>query len=41
MVPPIERVTNLLTLLLERRAPLTLQQIFDELEGQYPGVADT
>ena len=41
MVPPIERVTNLLTLLLERRAPLTLQQIFDELGGQYPGAADT
>jgi predicted DNA-binding transcriptional regulator YafY len=41
MVPPIEPVTNLLTLLLERRAPLTLQQIFDELEGQYPGTADT
>jgi predicted DNA-binding transcriptional regulator YafY len=41
MVPPIERVTNLLTLLLERRAPLTLQQILDELEGQYPGAPDT
>jgi proteasome accessory factor B len=41
MVAPIERVTNLLTLLLERRHSLTLQQILDELEGQYPGAADS
>lgn len=41
MVPPIERVTNLLTLLLERRHPLTLQQILDELGDQYPGAPDT
>lgn len=35
MTEPIERITNLLTLLLERRSPLTLQQIVDELAGQY------
>lgn len=36
MSAPIERVTNLLTLLLERRTPLTLRQIVDDLHGQYP-----
>lgn len=33
---PLERVTNLLTLLLETRVPLTLRQIANELEGMYP-----
>ncbi len=33
---PLERVTNLLTLLLETRVPLTLKQIANELEGMYP-----
>ncbi|MFZ1490264.1 MAG: WYL domain-containing protein [Ilumatobacteraceae bacterium] len=32
----LERVTNLLALLLETRRPLTLEQIVDELSGQYP-----
>lgn len=40
MTAPIERVTNLLTLLLERRAPLTLRQIVGELAGQYPDGPD-
>lgn len=40
MTEPIERITNLLTLLLERRGPLTLQQIVDELAGQYGGAPD-
>lgn len=35
-VDALERVTNLLALLLETRAPLTLAQIADELAGQYP-----
>jgi predicted DNA-binding transcriptional regulator YafY len=33
---PIERITSLLALLLERRAPLTLRQIADELVDMYP-----
>jgi proteasome accessory factor B len=33
---PLERVTNLLTLLLESRVPLTLKQISQELAGMYP-----
>jgi predicted DNA-binding transcriptional regulator YafY len=33
---PLERVTNLIALLLETRTPLTLDQIADALEGQYP-----
>ena len=33
---PLERVTNLLTLLLETRVPKTLKQIANELEGMYP-----
>jgi proteasome accessory factor B len=33
---PIERVTNLLALLLSTRRPLTLQEITTELDGQYP-----
>ena len=33
---PLERVTNLLTLLLETRVPLTLKQISQELAGMYP-----
>ncbi|MBI5089263.1 MAG: WYL domain-containing transcriptional regulator [Actinobacteria bacterium] len=33
---PIERITSLLALLLERRTPLTLRQIADELSGMYP-----
>src|SRR6188768_3169951 len=32
----LERVTNLLALLLEARAPLTLEQIADALADQYP-----
>lgn len=32
----LERVTNLLTLLLETRVPLTLKQIANELVGMYP-----
>ena len=36
MSDPIERVTNLLALLLSTRRPLTLQEIASELEGQYP-----
>lgn len=37
----LERLTNLVALLLETRQPLTLEQIADELDGQYPdgGVA--
>jgi predicted DNA-binding transcriptional regulator YafY len=35
-VSPIERITSLLALLLERRAPLTLRQIGDELRDMYP-----
>jgi proteasome accessory factor B len=35
VVDVLERVTNLLALLLESR-PLTMQQIVDRLEGQYP-----
>jgi predicted DNA-binding transcriptional regulator YafY len=31
-----ERITNLLALLLEARVPLTADQIFNELAGQYP-----
>lgn len=33
---PLERVTNLLALLLETRVPLTLRQIADELRDMYP-----
>jgi predicted DNA-binding transcriptional regulator YafY len=33
---PVERITNLLTLLLETRVPLTLRQITDSLEGMDP-----
>lgn len=33
---PLERVTNLLALLLETRVPLTLDDIASELAGQYP-----
>ncbi len=36
MAEPLERLTNLLALLLESRQPLTLQQIAAELRGQYP-----
>ncbi len=36
MPDPLERVTNLLALLLEARAPMTLAQIANELAGQYP-----
>ncbi len=36
MAEPLERLTNLLALLLETRRPLTLQQITAELVGQYP-----
>jgi proteasome accessory factor B len=36
MADPLERLTNLIALLLETRVPLTLEQIANELEGQYP-----
>jgi proteasome accessory factor B len=36
---PLERVTNLLTLLLETRVPKTLKQIANELDGMYPDKA--
>jgi predicted DNA-binding transcriptional regulator YafY len=41
MADALERLTNLLALLLETRQPLTLDRIAHELEGQYPadGVA--
>jgi predicted DNA-binding transcriptional regulator YafY len=35
-VDQLERVTNLVALLLETRVPLTLEQIANELAGQYP-----
>jgi proteasome accessory factor B len=35
-VDPLERLTNLVALLLETRRPLTFEQIADELDGQYP-----
>jgi predicted DNA-binding transcriptional regulator YafY len=38
-VDQLERVTNLLALLLETRRPITLAQIIDELQGQYPAGA--
>ncbi len=36
MAEPLERLTNLLALLLETKQPLTLVQISAELAGQYP-----
>ena len=36
MAEPLERLTNLLALLLETKQPLTLQQIGAELAGHYP-----
>ena len=36
MPDPLERLTNLVALLLEARQPLTLEQIADALAGQYP-----
>jgi predicted DNA-binding transcriptional regulator YafY len=36
MADPLERLTNLVALLLETRRPLTLEQIADALAGQYP-----
>ena len=36
MAEPLERMTNLLALLLETKVPLSLQQIITELDGQYP-----
>jgi proteasome accessory factor B len=36
MAEPLERLTNLLALLLETKQPLTLQQIASELAGHYP-----
>jgi proteasome accessory factor B len=36
MADPLERLTNLVALLLEARHPLTLEQIADALAGQYP-----
>ncbi len=35
-VDALERITNLVALLLETRVPLTLEQIANELRGQYP-----
>jgi predicted DNA-binding transcriptional regulator YafY len=35
MVDALERITNLVALLLETRSPLTLEQIANELRGQY------
>jgi proteasome accessory factor B len=35
-VDALERITNLVALLLETRTPLTLEQIANELRGQYP-----
>lgn len=39
MADRVERLTNLLALLLETRTPLSLTQIADELVGQYPDKA--
>ena len=39
MADRVERLTNLLALLLETRMPLSLTQIADELVGQYPDKA--
>lgn len=36
MADALERITNLVALLLETRAPITLEQIVNELAGQYP-----
>ncbi len=36
MADALERITNLVALLLETRAPVTLEQIVNELAGQYP-----
>lgn len=36
MADALERITNLLTLLLETRVPVTIAQIADRLAGQYP-----
>ena len=36
MADALERITNLVALLLETRSPLTLEQIANELAGQYP-----
>src|SRR6185295_7355800 len=36
MVDQLERTTNLLALLLETRVPLTLDNIVNQLAGQYP-----
>jgi len=35
-ISPVERITNLLALLLETRVPLTLRQISNQLAGMYP-----
>jgi predicted DNA-binding transcriptional regulator YafY len=39
MADQLERTTNLLALLLETRVPLTLDDIVNQLEGQYPAGA--
>ena len=39
MADAVERITNLVALLLETRAPLTADQIATELRGQYPAGA--
>lgn len=36
MAEPLERLTNLLALLLETKQPITLEQIANEMLGQYP-----
>jgi predicted DNA-binding transcriptional regulator YafY len=41
MVEALERLTNLVAILLETRRPLTLDEIASELAGQYPAVAET
>lgn len=37
-ISPVERITNLLTLLLETRVPVTLRQISDAIEGYPAGI---
>ena len=41
MVDALTRATNVLTLLLESRTPLTFEQIADSLAGQYEGTEQT
>jgi proteasome accessory factor B len=41
MAEALERLTNLVALLLETRRPLTLDEIANDLAGQYPPAAET